>query len=138
MHGVTGFVESAALLVFAAFVLVTICSRIGVPSIVGYILAGIVIGPAGFGLIAENAALSSIGEIDPDAQLELAFAADDVQRLSRNELRIYDAVPLTSRGAAAEDIAAHCRAGSLRRCAQRERRLGAVPVGGSAADRAPR
>ena len=63
MHGVTGFFESAALLVFAAFVLVTICSRIGVPSIVGYILAGIVIGPAGLGLIAENAALSSIGEI---------------------------------------------------------------------------
>ena len=63
MHGVTGFAESAALLVFAAFVLVTICSRIGVPSIVGYILAGIVVGPAGFGLIADNAALSSIGEI---------------------------------------------------------------------------
>ncbi|MFN4312208.1 MAG: cation:proton antiporter [Ferrovibrio sp.] len=63
MHGVTGFVESAALLVFAAFVLVTICSRIGVPSIVGYILAGIVTGPAGLGLIAESAALSSIGEI---------------------------------------------------------------------------
>lgn len=63
MHGVTGFVESAALLVLAAFVLVTICSRIGVPSIVGYILAGIVIGPAGLGLIAESAALSSIGEI---------------------------------------------------------------------------
>lgn len=63
MHGVTGFVESAALLVFAAFVLVTICSRISVPSIVGYILSGIVIGPAGLGLIAENAALSSIGEI---------------------------------------------------------------------------
>lgn len=63
MHGITGFVESAALLVFAAFVLVTICSRIGVPSIVGYILAGIVTGPAGLGLIAESAALSSIGEI---------------------------------------------------------------------------
>ena len=63
MHGVTGFVESAALLVFAAFVLVTICSRISVPSIVGYILAGIIIGPAGLGLIAESAALSSIGEI---------------------------------------------------------------------------
>lgn len=63
MHGVTGFVESAALLVFAAFVLVTICSRSGVPSIVGYILAGIVIGPAGLGLIADSAALSRIGEI---------------------------------------------------------------------------
>ncbi len=33
MHGVTGFAESAALLVFAAFVLVTICSRIGVPAL---------------------------------------------------------------------------------------------------------
>lgn len=63
MHGVTGFVESAALLVCAAFVLVTICSRVGVPSIVGYILAGIVIGPSGLGLIAESAALTSIGEI---------------------------------------------------------------------------
>ena len=63
MHGVTGFVESAALLIGAAFVFVTICSRIGVPSIVGYILAGIVIGPAGLGLIAESAALNSIGEI---------------------------------------------------------------------------
>lgn len=63
MHGVTGFAESAALLVFAALVLVTICSRIGVPSIVGYILAGTVIGPAGLGLLAENAALTSIGEI---------------------------------------------------------------------------
>ncbi|MCD1265340.1 sodium:proton exchanger [Shinella sumterensis] len=63
MHGVTGFIESAALLVCAAFALVTICSRIGVPSIVGYILAGIVIGPAGLGLIAESGALTSIGEI---------------------------------------------------------------------------
>jgi len=34
-----------------------------VPSIVGYILAGTAIGPAGLGLLAENAALTSIGEI---------------------------------------------------------------------------
>ena len=33
------------------------------PSIVGYILAGTAIGPAGLGLLAENAALTSIGEI---------------------------------------------------------------------------
>jgi CPA2 family monovalent cation:H+ antiporter-2 len=63
MHGVTGFIESAALLVGAAFVLVTICSRIGVPSIVGYILAGMVIGPAGLNLVAESEALAGIGEI---------------------------------------------------------------------------
>lgn len=61
----TGFFESAGLLCWSLprSCSWTICSRIGVPSIVGYILAGIVIGPAGLGLIAENAALSSIGEI---------------------------------------------------------------------------
>jgi CPA2 family monovalent cation:H+ antiporter-2 len=63
MHGVTGFIESAALLVGAALVLVTICSRIGVPSIVGYILAGVVIGPTGLNLVAESEALAGIGEI---------------------------------------------------------------------------
>ena len=87
MHGVTGFVESAALLVFAAFVLVTICSRIGVPSIVGYILAGIVIGPAGLDLIAENAALSSIGEIGVVLllfSLGLEFSFEKLVRLRKH------------------------------------------------------
>ena len=63
MHGVTGFLESAALLVGVAFVFVTTCSRIGVPSIVGYILTGLLIGPAGFGLLAQSTALTNIGEI---------------------------------------------------------------------------
>lgn len=63
MHGVTGLPETAALLVFAAFVLVTICSRAGIPSIVGYILTGVLIGPAGSGLLAEGEALTTVGEI---------------------------------------------------------------------------
>ncbi|WP_248700128.1 MULTISPECIES: cation:proton antiporter [Haematobacter] len=63
MHSVTGFLESAALLVGVAFVFVTTCSRIGVPSIVGYILTGLLIGPAGFGLLAQSTALTNIGEI---------------------------------------------------------------------------
>ncbi len=63
MHSVTGFLESAALLVGVAFVFVTTCSRIGVPSIVGYILTGRVIGPPGFGLLAQSTALTNIGEI---------------------------------------------------------------------------
>lgn len=44
-------------------VFVTICSRIGVPGIVGYILAGIVIGPRRPRPDYRRAALSSIGEI---------------------------------------------------------------------------
>lgn len=52
-----------------------------------------------------HALLNRVGAVDPDAQLELDFAADDIQRLSRNELRVYDAVPLATRGATAEDIA---------------------------------
>lgn len=63
MHSVTGFLESAALLVGVAFVFVTTCSRVGVPSIVGYILTGLLIGPAGFGLLAQSTALTNIGEI---------------------------------------------------------------------------
>ena len=63
MHSVTGFLESAALLVGVAFVFVTTCSRIGVPSIVGYILTGLLIGPPGFGLLAQSTALTNIGEI---------------------------------------------------------------------------
>ncbi len=63
MHGVTGLLESAALLVFAAFVLVTICARAGVPSIVGYIGTGVLIGPAGSGVLAQSEALTSIGEL---------------------------------------------------------------------------
>jgi CPA2 family monovalent cation:H+ antiporter-2 len=63
LHGTTGFLESGALLVVAAFVLVTICARIGIPSIVGYILTGLLIGPSGLGLVSESAALTTIGEI---------------------------------------------------------------------------
>ena len=63
MHGVTGLLESAALLVLAAFVLVTICARAGVPSIVGYIGTGVLLGPAGSGVLAESEALTSIGEL---------------------------------------------------------------------------
>jgi CPA2 family monovalent cation:H+ antiporter-2 len=63
LHGATGFLESSALLVLTAFVLVTICARIGIPSIVGYILTGLLIGPSGLGLVSESAALTTIGEI---------------------------------------------------------------------------
>lgn len=63
MHGTTGFLESGALLVVAAFVLVTICARIGIPSIVGYILTGLLIGPSGLGLVSESTTLTTIGEI---------------------------------------------------------------------------
>lgn len=63
MHGATGFLESGAVLVCSAFVLVTICARIGIPNIVGYILTGVVVGPSGLGFVAESAALTTFGEI---------------------------------------------------------------------------
>ncbi|WP_165164090.1 DNA-processing protein DprA [Corynebacterium qintianiae] len=62
-----------------------------------------------------HAHLSRVGEVDAAQQMEIDFAADEVQKLSRNELRVFDAVPLvdaptndtgTPTGAAAEDIAA--------------------------------
>src|SRR5699024_12403201 len=48
--------------------------------------------------------ISRIGEADAGAQYELEFAANPVQSLSRNELKVYDAVPLEY-GHTAEDIA---------------------------------
>src|SRR5699024_10954630 len=48
--------------------------------------------------------ISRIGEADAGAQYELEFAANPVQSLSRNELKVYDAVPLED-GYTAEDSA---------------------------------
>ncbi|PFG28495.1 DNA processing protein [Corynebacterium renale] len=49
--------------------------------------------------------LDSSSTVDPDAQYELDFAPDALQQLSRNELRIYDAIPPET-GLTAEKIAA--------------------------------
>ncbi len=45
-----------------------------------------------------------VGSVDEDAQLELDWAADPVQSLGRNELRVYDATPTP--GAGGSDTAA--------------------------------
>ena len=50
-----------------------------------------------------RALLGAMGALDVGEQYELAFAATPVQALSRNELRVYDAIELA--GSAAEDIA---------------------------------
>ncbi|MEX3503767.1 DNA-processing protein DprA [Corynebacterium sp. LK2510] len=49
--------------------------------------------------------LSSIGDTDVDGQRELAFPADPIQSLSRNELRVYDALPVAGT-LGADDVAA--------------------------------
>lgn len=40
-----------------------------------------------------RALLEAVGAVDVDGQYELAFAPDEIQSLSRNELRIFDALP---------------------------------------------
>lgn len=40
--------------------------------------------------------VSKIGEVDVGSQYELAFAANEVQKLSRNELRVFDALSVSS------------------------------------------
>lgn len=53
--------------------------------------------------------LSPVGTSDVDGQREIDYAADAVQQLSRNELRVYDALPLTDTGGLdAADIAKAC------------------------------
>lgn len=51
--------------------------------------------------------LCGVGQVDAEGAMEALFPASDVQRLTRNELRIYDALPPVGRpGREAEDIAA--------------------------------
>ncbi|GAB3085720.1 DNA-processing protein DprA [Corynebacterium aquatimens] len=51
--------------------------------------------------------LSPIGTVDSDAQIELDFAGDLIQSLSRNELRVYDSLPQKDYGGStAEAVAA--------------------------------
>ncbi|WP_291313088.1 DNA-processing protein DprA [Corynebacterium sp. UBA2622] len=65
-------------------------------------------GKAAMALSAEDIheMLSRVGEVDTDGQRELDFAADPVQSLSANELRVYDALPASApSGASAEQVA---------------------------------
>lgn len=40
-----------------------------------------------------RALLEAVGSLDPDRQYELAFAPNEIQALTRNELRIFDSLP---------------------------------------------
>lgn len=42
-----------------------------------------------------RALVETVGAVDTDAQYELAFAPNEIQALSRNELRVFDALPVT-------------------------------------------
>ncbi|CAA7613391.1 iron transporter MagA [Magnetospirillum sp. UT-4] len=53
---------SAALVALAALVCGVIMSRLKQPAIVGYILAGVVLGPAGFGLVNNRDAIATLAE----------------------------------------------------------------------------
>lgn len=63
MHAATGVLETGALLIGGAFCVVALCVRFGLPTIAGYLVSGLAIGPSGLGLIAEGAALNVLGEI---------------------------------------------------------------------------
>ena len=50
--------------------------------------------------------LGAIGAADTDGQMEIDFEANAIQKLSRNELRVYDSLPVASAGGAdAESVA---------------------------------
>ena len=91
---------------------------------VGMAVPGPILGPGSLGtnlairderaamvLSADDAheKLSPIGTSDVDGQLEMDYAANAIQQLSRNELRVYDSLPLADTGGLeAGDIAQAC------------------------------
>ena len=59
----TGLLRDLLLLVAVAIPVVAIGQRLRVPSVVGFLLTGIAIGPHGIGLIARSGSVSGIGEL---------------------------------------------------------------------------
>ncbi|WP_428408405.1 cation:proton antiporter [Hyphococcus sp.] len=57
------FLEVAFVLIGAAFAAVLILTKFRLPSILGYLAAGLVVGPSGLGLITESEGLSQIAEV---------------------------------------------------------------------------
>ncbi|GAB4235631.1 MAG: hypothetical protein Kow0032_20240 [Methyloligellaceae bacterium] len=63
MHETSAILEIAALLVAGAFAAVALCVRLGLPPIIGYLAAGVALGPSGLHLVTEGEALSTLGEV---------------------------------------------------------------------------
>lgn len=86
MHGTAEFLIAGATLISGAFIAVAICSRLGVPSIVGFLLAGMALGPHGLELIEGEATLGAIGELGVILllfMLGLEFALGKLMELRR-------------------------------------------------------
>jgi len=73
MHHGPGFLVSALLLAGISLLVVTFFQRLRLPAAAGFIVSGIVIGPAGFGLMRDPGDLSTLAELGVTL---LLFTAD--------------------------------------------------------------
>jgi CPA2 family monovalent cation:H+ antiporter-2 len=55
--------EVALVLIGAAFAAVAICSRLGLPSVLGYLSAGVVLGPTGLGVLTHGVGVDQFAEL---------------------------------------------------------------------------
>jgi monovalent cation:proton antiporter-2 (CPA2) family protein len=62
-HANTSFLPSLLLFLAAAVIAVPIFKRIGLGAILGYLIAGVAIGPSGFALFTDTTSIQHIGEI---------------------------------------------------------------------------
>jgi CPA2 family monovalent cation:H+ antiporter-2 len=58
-----GFLEQAVLVLGAAVVVVLVCHRLRLPSLVGLLLTGVVLGPSALGLVRDTAAIELFAEV---------------------------------------------------------------------------
>jgi CPA2 family monovalent cation:H+ antiporter-2 len=58
-----GVFEVALILISGAFVAVAVCWRLGLPSVLGYLVSGMLLGPAGTGALAEGAGIDQFAEL---------------------------------------------------------------------------
>lgn len=85
----TGFIQEIVILIGAAVIAVPICQKLRVGSVLGYLFAGIVVGPYGLTLVSDVEAIKAIGELGIVFLLFVIGLELPVERLKRIGLATY-------------------------------------------------
>ncbi|MEQ9200146.1 MAG: cation:proton antiporter, partial [Rhodospirillales bacterium] len=85
----TSFIQEIVILIGAAVIAVPICQKLRVGSVLGYLFAGLVVGPFGLTLVSDVGAIKAIGELGIVFLLFVIGLELPIERLKRIGLATY-------------------------------------------------
>lgn len=81
-----GFLVSVAIIMLSTKILGDLTKKVSMPQVVGALLAGVIIGPTGLGIIAETDFISYTAEIGVIMLMFLAGLDTDIKEINRNKI----------------------------------------------------